>query len=234
MVMNFVVGFSPYDVCAAAFTPIHTIQGSGLSAADHRHRHDQRCRGRRLRRQRRPPGLLPAGPDRRRRSGHLGRHLRLHRQFATWSAPGRWCASPGYARERFNQTTLNGSNSNTAAVPAANIVACGTGSVAPTDVTMPFAGARRPGALRGHAGALPAGAGDRRVLQLRPLRRDRAGPAARRRDPAVHRHRASTSRAPRPTPAPWRTACAGSPSTTRQSAQNPRHPAPPERRALLA
>ena len=36
----------------------------------------------------------------------------------------------GYARERFNQTTLNGSNSNTAAVPAANIVQCGTGSVA--------------------------------------------------------------------------------------------------------
>ena len=45
----------------------------------------------------------------------------------------------GFARERFNQTTLNGSNSNTAAVPAANIVQCGTGSVAPIDVTMPFA-----------------------------------------------------------------------------------------------
>jgi len=47
----------------------------------------------------------------------------------------------GYARERFNQTTLNGSNSNTAAVPAANIVNCGAGSVAPVDVTMPFADA---------------------------------------------------------------------------------------------
>ncbi len=44
----------------------------------------------------------------------------------------------GYARERFNQTTLNGSNSNTAVVPAANIVSCGTGSVTPTDVSMPF------------------------------------------------------------------------------------------------
>ncbi len=44
----------------------------------------------------------------------------------------------GYARERFNQTTLNGSNSNTAAVPAANIINCGTGSVAATDVNMPF------------------------------------------------------------------------------------------------
>ncbi len=43
----------------------------------------------------------------------------------------------GFARERFNQTTINGSNSNSAAVPAANIVQCGTGSVTPTDVTLP-------------------------------------------------------------------------------------------------
>ena len=33
MVFNFVVGFTPYDVCATAYTPIYTIQGSGLSAA---------------------------------------------------------------------------------------------------------------------------------------------------------------------------------------------------------
>ena len=45
----------------------------------------------------------------------------------------------GFARERFNQTALNGSNSNSSAVTAANIVACGTGSVAPTDVALPFA-----------------------------------------------------------------------------------------------
>jgi len=43
----------------------------------------------------------------------------------------------GFARERFNQTTLNGSNSNTAIVPAANIITCGTGSIAPVDVTLP-------------------------------------------------------------------------------------------------
>jgi predicted extracellular nuclease len=50
----------------------------------------------------------------------------------------------GFARERFNQTTLNGSNSNTAAVPAANIINCDTGSVAATDVMMPFADAVFP------------------------------------------------------------------------------------------
>jgi predicted extracellular nuclease len=47
----------------------------------------------------------------------------------------------GFARERFNQTTINGSNSNTAPVTATNVVSCGTGTVAPTDVTMPFADA---------------------------------------------------------------------------------------------
>lgn len=47
----------------------------------------------------------------------------------------------GFARERFNQTAINGSNSDFSAVPAANIVNCGTGSVTPTDVTMPFANA---------------------------------------------------------------------------------------------
>lgn len=50
----------------------------------------------------------------------------------------------GFARERFNQTALNGSNSNSAAVTAANIINCGTGSVEPTDVAMPFASATEP------------------------------------------------------------------------------------------
>lgn len=48
----------------------------------------------------------------------------------------------GYARERFDQTTLNGSNSNTSAVT--DIVNCGTGSIAPIDVVMPFASADYP------------------------------------------------------------------------------------------
>jgi uncharacterized protein len=43
----------------------------------------------------------------------------------------------GFARERFNQTTINGSNSNTS--PVTIIVQCGTGAAAtPVDVTMPF------------------------------------------------------------------------------------------------
>ena len=47
----------------------------------------------------------------------------------------------GFARERFEQTSLNGANSNTEPVQPFNIVKCGTGSVAATDVWLPFADA---------------------------------------------------------------------------------------------
>ena len=50
----------------------------------------------------------------------------------------------GFARERFNQTTINLLNSDTSAVLPANIVNCGSGSVAMTDVAMPFAAAGFP------------------------------------------------------------------------------------------
>ncbi|MEW5992268.1 MAG: ExeM/NucH family extracellular endonuclease [Chloroflexota bacterium] len=43
----------------------------------------------------------------------------------------------GYARERFDQTTMNGSNSNSS--PVTNIIQCGeTGAVSPVDVTLPY------------------------------------------------------------------------------------------------
>ena len=48
----------------------------------------------------------------------------------------------GFARERFNQTAFNGTNSNT--TPVTDILECGTGSVAATDVTMPFATTTSP------------------------------------------------------------------------------------------
>jgi predicted extracellular nuclease len=61
----------------------------------------------------------------------------------------------GYARERFSQTTLNGSNSNSSAVPAANIVQCGSGSVPGTDVLMPFASVDYPERYEGMLVRLP-------------------------------------------------------------------------------
>ena len=48
----------------------------------------------------------------------------------------------GFARERFNQTAFNGTNSNT--TPVTDILECGTGSVAATDVTMPFTATTSP------------------------------------------------------------------------------------------
>jgi predicted extracellular nuclease len=45
----------------------------------------------------------------------------------------------GFARERFNQTALNGSNSNSS--PVTGLLNCGTASVAAVDVMMPFASA---------------------------------------------------------------------------------------------
>ena len=57
----------------------------------------------------------------------------------------------GYARERYNQTAINGYNSNTAVVPLANITNCGSGSVTPVDVLMPF---EAPSTLEQYEGML--------------------------------------------------------------------------------
>lgn len=62
---------------------------------------------------------------------------------------GQYVRVTGYARERFGQTALNGANSNSSAVPAANIVDCGTGLVTPIDVTLPFADATAPERFEG-------------------------------------------------------------------------------------
>jgi predicted extracellular nuclease len=59
----------------------------------------------------------------------------------------------GFARERFNQTALNGTNDNSSPVTA--IVDCGAGSVAPTDVTMPFAALDSPERYEGMLVRLP-------------------------------------------------------------------------------
>ncbi len=61
----------------------------------------------------------------------------------------------GYARERFGQTTLEGSNSDSSAVPAADIVDCGAGSVTATDVMLPFASTEGPERYEGMLVRLP-------------------------------------------------------------------------------
>jgi predicted extracellular nuclease len=138
MVMNFVVGFTPYDVCATSFTPIYTIQGSGTSAAITGNVTTQGVVVGDFEGSAAASGFYiqdlsgdgnPATSD----------GIFVYTGSNNFVSTGQVVRVTGYARERFNQTTLNGSNSNTAAVPAANIVQCGTGSVAPVDVTLPVA-----------------------------------------------------------------------------------------------
>jgi predicted extracellular nuclease len=68
-------------------------------------------------------------------------------------AAGDYVRVTGFARERFNQTTINGSNSNSAAVT--DVRACGTGSVAVTDVDLPFASASFPERYEGMSVRFP-------------------------------------------------------------------------------
>lgn len=148
MEVNFIVGFSPYDVCATGFTPIYEIQGDGLSTPI--------------------PGTVTTQGvvvgDFEGSAGLQGFYMQdvtgdgdaatsdgifVFTGSSNLVSAGQVVRVTGYARERFNQTTLNGSNSNNSAVPAANIINCGSGSVEPTEVLMPFADANFPERFEG-------------------------------------------------------------------------------------
>jgi len=150
MVMNFVVGFTPFDVCAAPYTPIYTIQGSGLTTPI--------------------PGVVTTegvvvGDFEGSNSVGIGGFylqdvtgdgdtttsdgIFVYTGISNLVSLGQVVRVTGYARERFGQTTINGSNSDSSAVPAATIVNCGTDSVAPTGVMMPFASADDPERFEG-------------------------------------------------------------------------------------
>ena len=124
------------DVCGLPYTPAYQIQGSGSSAAITGNVTTQ--------------GVVVG--DFEGTAGASGFYLQdatgdgnaatsdgifVFTGSANTVSVGQVVRVTGFARERFDQTTINGTNSNTS--PVTNIVACGTGSVAPTDVTMPFA-----------------------------------------------------------------------------------------------
>lgn len=125
------------DVCGQPYTPISDIQGSGPRAAITGNVATQ--------------GVVVGDFDGPTSTGLEGFYIQdltgdgdaatsdglfVYTGSATPVTAGQLVRVTGFARERFDQTSLNGSNSNTS--PVTNIVACGTGSVAPTDVTMPF------------------------------------------------------------------------------------------------
>jgi predicted extracellular nuclease len=129
------------DVCSQSFTPIYTIQGSGAAttipgnvttqgvvvgdfegtaSASGFYIQDQAGDGN------------PATSD----------GIFVFTGASNLVSLGEVVRVTGFARERFNQTTLNGSNSNTD--PVTNIINCGTGTVPATDVSLPFASADFP------------------------------------------------------------------------------------------
>ncbi len=137
MVASFVVGFSANDACLDAYTAAYDIQGSGSAAAITGTVTTQ--------------GVVVGDFEgTAANSGFFLQDLTGDGDPATSDgifvftgssnlvSAGQVVRVTGFAHERFDQTTLNGSSSNTAAVPAANIIGCGTGSVAATDVTLPF------------------------------------------------------------------------------------------------
>jgi len=142
MVFNFVVGFTAYDVCLD-YTPIYAIQGNGLSAAITGNVSTKGVVVGDFEGTAAASGFyiqdLTGDGDPTTSDG-----LFVFTGSSNLVSVGQVVRVTGFARERFNQTTLNGTNSNTSVVPAANIINCGTGSVAATDVTLPFANADFP------------------------------------------------------------------------------------------
>ena len=164
MAANHAVGFSPYDVCAATYTPAYQIQGSGRIVAT-------------------PGNVTTKGVvvgDFEGTAAVGGFYLQdaagdgdpatsdgifVYTGNTDLVGAGQVVVVKGYARERYGQTSLNGSNSDSSAA-ATDVWLCGTD----------YGGAHRrvhavrqrglPGALRRHARPVPAGSGDLRVLQL--------------------------------------------------------------------
>lgn len=135
--------------CDASFTPIYSIQGSGSAAAITGNITTQGVVVGSFEGSSGLQGfyLQDAGGD---GNAATSDGIFVFTGSATTVSAGQLVRVTGFARERFNQTTLNGSNSNSSPVPAANIVSCGVaGSVAPTDVMMPFATADFPERFEG-------------------------------------------------------------------------------------
>jgi predicted extracellular nuclease len=141
MALNFTVGFSPFDACAAPFTSVSAIQGSGDSAA--------------ITGMVTTKGVVVGDFEGPTSSGLQGFYLQdpegdgdestsdgifVFTGNANTVAGGELVRVAGFARERFGQTALNGTNSNASPGPPASIVHCGSGPLpSPVDVEMPFA-----------------------------------------------------------------------------------------------
>jgi predicted extracellular nuclease len=132
MVLNFAVGFTPYDVCAVAYTPIYSIQGSGATVA--------------LTGTQTTQGVVVGDYE--------GASPALRGFFIQdLVGDGNPATSDGiFVFEGNNADIVSlgdivrvtgtaGENQGQSQISVGTIVNCGTGSVAPTDVTFPVASA---------------------------------------------------------------------------------------------
>ena len=212
MVASFVVGFSANDACLDAYTAAYDIQGSGSAAAITGTVTTQ--------------GVVVGDFEgTAANSGFFLQDLTGDGDPATSDgifvftgssnlvSVGQVVRVTGFAHERFDQTALNGSSSNTAAVPAANIIGCGTGSVAATDVTLPFDSLGYPERYEGMLVRFPQS-----LVIAEYFNYDRFGEIVLAQpldgEPARSAGQRSTPPARQPTRGPPRTPAAGSRSTT--------------------
>ena len=150
MTADFTVSFTAFDVCEHPYdgiTPIASIQGSGPSAAI---TGDVTTAGVVVGDFEGTAGIQgfyiqdPAGDG----DAATSDGIFVFSGAANLVGEGDVVRVTGFARERFNQTAINGTNSNSS--PVTNVVDCGPGdSIAPTDVTLPFASPTYPERFEG-------------------------------------------------------------------------------------
>jgi predicted extracellular nuclease len=141
MAADFTSSFSTGDVCEATFTPIYEIQGSGNAAA---------TTGEVT-----TAGVVVGDFEGPITSGLQGFHIQdpagdgnaatsdglfiFTGDTDNGVAVGDYVRISGVARERFNQTVIQGANDNNTPLASAGIVTCGTATVpTPADITMPL------------------------------------------------------------------------------------------------
>jgi predicted extracellular nuclease len=138
MVADYTASFITFGICDLPYTSIYSIQGSGMSAAITGTLTTQ--------------GVVVG--DFETSASLSGFYLQdangdddpatsdgifVYTGSNNFVSAGDVVRVTGYARERFNQTAINGTDNNSSSVTFANTTICGTASVSPVDVTMPFA-----------------------------------------------------------------------------------------------
>ncbi len=151
---NFTTGFTAFDVCSAPFVSIPAIQGSGAAAAITGTVSTKGIVVGDFEGSSALGGFYMQDPN---GDGNPATSdgIFVYTGNANTASVGDRVRVTGFARERFNQTTINGANSDSAAVPASSVVNCGSGIVNVTDIFLPFDSITAPERYEGMLVRLP-------------------------------------------------------------------------------